>query len=448
MFAVIASVNLTQPSVGFPNPAEAMNAEGPGIGFVVALAVALAFALLVGLALVRRLLFVCRPNELLVVSGKRHRLPSGEVANFTVIQAGSHWRMPFLQSVARMDIRLVPIELAVTKVLSHGGIPLDVHAIANIKITSDTRFIYNAVERFLTLDPSAIYSTAKQTLEGALRDIISQLTPEQVNEDRIAFANRLLETTNEVFDKLGLHLDTLKIQRVEDEAQYLVNIARTQIANAVRDAENAENQANQEFQQEEAAARQAAELAQKQAAIGVVQKRNELRAVVGQLEGEAQAVEREATVAAEQARAEAEQELQAVRKELEVKRLQCEVVLPAEAQRRAAELLALGAAAQQREQGVASADAMRAMSEALAAAGPQAREMFVLSQLDRLVGEVAAKVKNVSVGEVQVIDGGDGRSLPAVAASYPAIVTTVFGTLRDLMGVDLQSMLASQQGAR
>ncbi|HXX67000.1 MAG TPA: SPFH domain-containing protein [Polyangiaceae bacterium] len=447
MVAVAGFVAFVQPT-GFASSTEPPDAEGQGLVLVAAVALGLAVALLVGFALLRRLLFVCRPNELLVVSGKNHRLPSGEIANYTVIQAGSHWRIPFLQSVARMDIRLVPIELSVTKVLSHGGIPLDVHAIANIKITSEPKFIYNAVERFLTLDPGAIYMTAKQTLEGALRDIISQLTPEQVNEDRIAFANRLLETTNEVFDKLGLHLDTLKIQRVEDEAQYLVNIARTQIANAVRDAENAENQANQEFQQEEAAARQAAELAQKQAAIGVAQKRNELRALVGQLEGEAQAVEREAKVAAEQARAEAEQELQAVRKELEIKRLQCEVVLPAEAQRKAGELLAQGAAAQQREQGVAAAEAMRAMSEALTTAGPQAREMFVLSQLDGLVGQVASRVKNVAIGEVQVVDGGDGRSLPAVAASYPAIVMTVFSTLRDLMGVDLQSMLASQGGER
>src|SRR6516162_9517243 len=155
------------------------------------------------------------------------------------------------QTVTRMDMRLIPIELQVTKVLSNGGIPLDVHAIANVKITSDPHFIHNAVERFLNLPPENIRLSAKQTLEGALRDVISQLTPEQVNEDRIEFANRLLETTSEVFDKLGLHLDTLKIQRVEDEAQYLVNIARTQIANAVRDAENAENQANQEFRQEE-----------------------------------------------------------------------------------------------------------------------------------------------------------------------------------------------------
>jgi flotillin len=409
-------------------------------------ALAVAFGLIVFLALLRRFLFVCRPNELLVVAGKKHTLPSGETANYTVIQAGSHWRVPFLQTVSRMDIRLMPTELAVTKVLSNGGIPLDVHAIANIKITSNPQSTYNAVERFLTLPPQAIHQTAKQTLEGALRDVISQLTPEQVNEDRIEFANRLLETTNDVFDKLGLHLDTLKIQRVEDEAKYLVNIARTQIANALRDAENAENQANQEFKQEEAAARQSAEVAQKQGEIGISQKRNELRALVGQLEGAAQAVEREAVVAAEQARAEAEQELQTLRQQLETKRLQCEVVLPAEAARRGSELLAQGAAALQREQGIAAAETTRAMSQALATAGPDAREMFVLSQLDTLVAQVAQKVKNVTVGEVHLIDAGDGRALPALAASFPAVVTSVFGTLKELTGVDVQAMLAPPAG--
>ncbi|MGD0526576.1 MAG: SPFH domain-containing protein [Polyangiaceae bacterium] len=417
--------------------------EGQQLVIVIGVALAVSVGLLVFLALLRRFLFVCRPNELLVIAGKKHTLPSGEAANYTVIQSGSHWRVPFLQTVSRMDLRLMPTELAVTKVLSNGGIPLDVHAIANIKVTSHPQYVYNAVERFLTLPPEAIHMTAKQTLEGALRDVISQLTPEQVNEDRIEFANRLLETTSEVFDKLGLHLDTLKIQRVEDEAKYLVNIARTQIANALRDAENAENQANQEFKQEEAAARQAAELAQKQADIGVSQKRNELRALVGQLEGAAQAVEREAVVAAEQARAEAEQELQTLRQQLETKRLQCEVVLPAEAARKGAELLAQGAAAQQREQGLATAETTRAMSQALATAGADAREMFVLSQLDTLVARVAQKTRGVTVAEVQVIDGGDGRALPALAASFPAVVGAVFGTLKELTGVDVQAMLAS-----
>ncbi|HEY6459842.1 MAG TPA: hypothetical protein VIY73_06810, partial [Polyangiaceae bacterium] len=133
---------------------------------------------------------------------------------------------------------------------------------------------------------------------------------------------------------------------------------------------------------------------------------------------------------------------QAVRQQLETKRLQCEVVLPAEASRKGAELLATGAAALQREQGLAAAEATKAMSQALAVAGSDAREMFVLSQLDTLVAQVGQKVRNVTVDHVELIDAGDGKALPALAASFPAIVGAVFHTLRELTGVDIESMLA------
>jgi flotillin len=421
--------------------------HGP-VALVIGGALVIAIVMAIAVRIFRAFLFVCRPNEMLIVSGKRTVLPSGEALNFQVLQAGRHWQVPFVQSVKRMDVRLIPIELAVMKMFSHGGIPLDVHAIANVKITSDPLHVHNAVERFLGKPIEDIRTTARQTLEGKLRDVLAQLTPEQVTEDRIEFANQLLESTTADFNRLGLHLDTLKVLRVEDEAKYLVNIGRTQIANAIRDAENAENQANQEVAQEEAAARQLAEVAQKQAEIGVAQKRNQLRALVGQLEGAAQSVEREAAVAAEQARAEAEQELQEVRKQLETRRLHAEVVLPAEAKRAAAELIAEGEAAPRRELGAANATVMQAMSEALTAAGAQAREMFVLSQLDTLVAQVAARVKTIQVGAVQVVDAGDGKAVPALAASYPATVATVMRTLGELTGVDVTEMLAERDPGR
>jgi flotillin len=408
-------------------------------------AIATGVGMMVLLTVARQFLFICKPHELLVVSGRKHDLPGGKSLNFTVIQAGRHWRLPFLQSVKRMDVRLIPIELQVVRCLSMGGIPLDVHAIANVKITSDPRFVYNAVERFLDLPLENIRTAAKQTLEGLLRGVIAQLTPEQVNQDRIEFANKVLELVGEAFDKMGLHLDTLKVLRVDDEAQYLVNIGRTQIANAIRDAENAESQASQEVTQEEAGARQQAEVASKDAEIGTATKRNELRALIGRLEGEAKSVEREAAAAADQARAEAEQELQEVRQQLETKRLYAEVVLPAEAQRRAAELLAEGQAAQRREIGLANAQILEMMASALQKGGPKVRELFVLSQLDTLVGQVAAKMENVDIGKVQLIDNGDGKALAALAASYPEAVLRVLGSLRELTGVDVASILSNTE---
>jgi flotillin len=76
--------------------------------------------------------------------------------------------------------------------------------------------------------------------------------------------------------------------------------------------------------------------------------------------------------------------------------------------------------------------------------------MFVLSQLDTLVAQVAEKAAGLQVREIHIIDSGDGKALPSVAASYPAIVTEVLRTLRDLTGVDIPSMLAqsAQEGGR
>ncbi len=442
--ALLGAVWLAQ--IGDSEPAPSQLLKSDTATAVVVMAAIFVVGLLVLVGLIRRYLYICRPNELLVVSGKKHRLPNGETANFTAILAGTHFRVPFLQMVDRMDLRIIPVELQLVKVLSNGGIPLDVHAIANVKISSDPRYVYNAVERFLNTPRESIWQTAKQTLEGSLRDVISQLTPEQVNQDRIEFANQLMQVSNQVFCKLGLQLDTLKIQRVEDEAKYLVNLGRAQIANALRDAANAESQAQQEISQEEAGARQLAEVADKDSEIGTAQRRNQLRQLLGQLEGNAQAIEREAVAAADQARNEAEQELQGLRKELEQRRLYAEVVLPAEAAQQASFLAAEGEAALHREQGAAAAEAMHVLAQALAAAGPQARELFVLSQLDQLVGQVATKVNKLSVREIQIVDNGDGRALPALAASYPAIVTEVLSTLKDLTGVDIGTMLAQPAG--
>jgi flotillin len=271
--------------------------------------------------------------------------------------------------------------------------------------------------------------------------VLAQLTPEQVNEDRLKFAETLAEHTHDDFNRLGLQLDTLKIQRVEDNGGYLQNLSRTQIAEKLRNAKNAENQANQEVAQEEASARQRAELARKSAEIQVTQKLNGLRTIKGQLEGEAQAEERKATADTEAARADAEGALQTVRTELNALKQYAEVVLPAEAARAAAEEISIGQAATRRELGAANAEVMRALTEALAAAGPHAREMFVLSQLDTLVAQVASRVKTLRVEEVHVVDGGDGRALPALMSSYPATVATVLGTLKDLTGMDLQAIL-------
>jgi flotillin len=396
------------------------------------------------LLVLRSFLFVCRPNEILVFSGRKHTLPDGTTSGYKILHGGRGLRTPFLESVSRMDMRLFAVEVSVHNAYSKGGIPLTVHAIANMKIASSDAAVRNAVERFLGTPVEQIALAAQQTLEGVLREVVSQLTPEEVNEDRLKFADQLVENARDDLEKLGLELDVLKVQHVSDEQKYLENLGRARIATVLRDAASAEAEANRAVSEAQAAARQRAETAQKRAETVVAQKRNHVRAELAKLEAEAKQVENEAEIAAETERAIAEQELQALRGELEKLRLQVDVILPAEAQRKADELRARGEAAPTVENGKAVAEALRAVAEQWAAAGDVAREVYLLQQLRPLVAAAAARVAGTEVANVSVVSGSEQEAFASVVAMYPAAVSRVLAETGSALGLDVAGLLGPE----
>jgi flotillin len=397
-----------------------------------------------------RFLRVCRPNEVLIFSGRRHTLPGGATVGYKVLQGGRGFRIPLLEQVARMDMRLIPVQVEVQNAYSKGGIPLAVHAIANIKINSDPRLIRNAIERVLSMSPKQIGSVAQQTLEGVLREVVAELTPEEVNEDRLKFADSLVKHAKDDLEKLGLELDVLKVQTVSDDQGYLNNLGRARIARMVRDAQNAENAANQAIIEAQATARQRAESAMKQGEAAVLTKRNELRAELARLESQAKSIENEAQVAAETARAEAEQELQRLRTELEKLRLECDVFLPAEAARLAAEADARGNAAPLIENGTATAKSLELVAAVWQDAGQDGRDLYVLQHLREFVEAAVARVERIKLGELTVVDGGDGASFTGAVASFPQAVSEVLAATGRAVGVDIPRLLARgrERGAR
>ncbi len=317
---------------------------GTFAGFVLGV---VAGAVVLGLisAITKSLLVVCRPNEAVVFSGRKRRLADGSDVGYRVLLGGRAFRVPILEKVDRMGLASIPIDLRVANAYSKGGIPLKVHAIANVKVSSDPTLVGNAIERFLGKNPQELARIAKETLEGHLRGVLANLTPEEVNEDRLKFATGLMDESGSDFRKLGLQLDTLKIQNVSDDSNYLASIGRARIALVHRDAGMAESLARSEAEQKEAEARRGGEVALQQAGTKIAKKENELKTLKSQLEAQARSVEETAIQAALQARAEAEQKLQAVRTELEKARLTAEQVLPAQAEEQAAAFRARGAAA-------------------------------------------------------------------------------------------------------
>ncbi|CAD5951496.1 Flotillin-2a [Planktothrix agardhii] len=405
-----------------------------------ALPVALSiFGIIIFLWFLNTFLQICKPNEILILSGRKRRNQDGQELGYRVIFGGRTMCIPILETVKTMDLRTMPVRVEVKNAYSKGGTPLNIQAIANVKISNDRKIVGNAIERFLERDRSEISRVAKETLEGNLRGVVGTLTPEQLNEDRLQFAESIAEDVSRDLSKLGLQLDTLKIQSVSDDVDYLNSIGRRQIALIVRDAEIAESNAMAEAEQTEADCRRQAEVAKTQAQTIVLQKGNELRKIKAELEQQARSEEERTTAAGEEARAKAEQLLQTVRAELERLRLESDEVLPADAQRQAKELRARGEAASLIENALAAATVTDLLNQVWKETGSDASELFNLQQIEMILREAAKVPNRVKLKNINVIDSGDGKSVAGVVNIYPEIFRQFLETVEHILGVKLSS---------
>jgi len=390
----------------------------------------------------KQFLFVGRPNELLIFSGREYTTPDGKTRGYRVIHGGFAWRIPLLEMVDRMELTTIPIELNVNNAYSKGGIPLALHAIAQVKVSSRADTYPNAIERFLGRDPDEIRQVAKETLEGHLRGIIAQMTPEEVNEDRLKFAQELVDEAHEDFNRLGLTLDTLKVQSVSDDVSYLDSIGRERLANVLSDAEIAESTAKADAEESQAGYIREGQVANERAETAIKQRENALRQRLADLEAQAKSEEERAEQGALAARARAEHALQDIRAKLEHLRLSADVVLPADAERKGAEMRARGEAAHIAADGQAMAEVLEMMREAWVDAGPDAKDIFLIQQLENVLSTVTERVKNMEIGEVTILDGGQGHALPHHIAAMPATVGAVLREFTETTGVDVTGILA------
>ncbi|MGW8268225.1 MAG: flotillin family protein [Longimicrobiales bacterium] len=416
---------------------------------LVAGAVALAFTLLVvvtvAILTIKSLIVIVPPNMAAVLTGRNRKLPTGETVGYRSVIGGRTLRVPIIETVQYTSLETFPIEISVTNAFSKGNIPLNIEAIANVKIASEPETVFNnAVERILGKTEEEIMSMAKDTLMGNLRGVLATLTPEAVNEDRLGFAAALAEDAGEDLAALGFHLDVLKIQNVSDERGYLEAIGRKKAAEAVRDAEIAEADAAAETRQRQATARQVAEVKEAEADITIAEAQNQLRVRKAELDREAQIVERTALVKAQEAEVEAQKTLEARRVEREQLRLQADVVAPANAEREAAKVRAEGEAAPILERGRASAEALRMLYEQVRQGGDNAFAVLLAEKLPQLLETSVSAVQGVDIDRVVVLDGGGGEG---VSNAVNQRVHGALGTMEAIssaVGVDIQDVL---QGA-
>ncbi len=395
---------------------------------------------------IRTLIVICLPTEMVVITGRRRPTSDGREIGYRILRGGRTLRIPLIERVSRLDLRTIPIEVAVRNAYSLGGIPLLVQGIANVKVSGRDPTAHNAVERLLDKPFPEVMQIAKDTLEGNLRGVLATLTPEEVNEDRLKFAQRLIEEADEDLKRLGLELDTLKIQNVTDDVNYLGSIGRQKTAEILTIARVAEAQRAAEAEQTEASSRQAAQVASLQADLRIAEENNRLRVRRAELEAEALAREAEASVAGEKARVIAEQTLQQERIALEARRLEADVLLPARAEQEAAESRARGVAATIAEDGKARLYVLEETIRLYQHAGSEAERIFILNLLPDLVQQITGAVGGMSIDKVTVIDSGNnGTGVANAAGQLPMAIIQLTKQIEAATGINILKRLETSE---
>ncbi len=351
---------------------------------------------------IKKLMYVATPNEALIFSGTTRKLPERRVG-YRFVRGGRSMRKPLVERVERLDLSMFTVMVNVERAFTKGGIPLTIQGVANIKLPGEEPMLANAVERFLGRSREEIYHVAKETLEGNLRGVLAKLTPEQVNEDKLQFAQLLLEEAEHDMTRMGLVLDTLKIQNVTDEVTYLSSIGRIRTASLNQKQAIAEASARADAAVQQSANWAGGEVAKVNADLAVAREETKKRIADAVGRREAMINEARGQVSAQVAQTKAEIERQKARALQEKRRLDADVVQPALAQMRAAVEAARGDAASTVERGRAEAASLKMLVEAYRAGGTGARDVLALQNLLPMLTRVSGAHHRLKIGKMTVL---------------------------------------------
>ncbi len=387
----------------------------------------------------KNLLLVSSPNEVLILSGGTHTAANREVG-YRSVRGGRAVRVPLLERVDRMDLSNIPVEIAVRGAYSRGGIPLNVQGVAHVKLPGEEPRLSNAVERFLGKTRNEIVEIARETLEGNVRGVLAQLTPEQVNQDKTAFADKLLEEAEHDMQRMGLVLDTLKIQNVTDDVNYLNSIGRIRGASVRMEASVVEARTQSEAAQQKAENWARSEKARIEADLAIAWRETERRQKDGLSRREAMIQESRGQVLAQIAQVKAEISRQKARALQVERQLQADVIQPHDAERRNLEEQARGDASRIIELGKAEAEALHRIVEEIRKAGPGALDLLALQQMMPLLPHIAGTRVPVKIGTLSILPSGDG--------SFAQKAIALNEQLRATTGVDLSEVMSRLGGGQ
>jgi regulator of protease activity HflC (stomatin/prohibitin superfamily) len=186
------------------------------------------------------------PNEALLISGSKKQ---AQATQFRIVTGHGSFVLPIKQKARILSLTLREAEIEEV-CLTNQGIPLNVRAVAVFKVGDDPVSIANAARRFLA-EQHRMEELVGRVFAGHLRSIIGALTVEQIIRERDRVAQEIKDASHAEMEKLGLVVDALQIQEIEDTTGYITNLAAPHAAAVASQARIAQARADQEAAQRE-----------------------------------------------------------------------------------------------------------------------------------------------------------------------------------------------------
>jgi flotillin len=346
------------------------------------------------------------PDQAMLVSGGRY---GQKGAPFKVVTGHGAFVLPFFRKVRYLTLAMCEAEVA-EQCVTRQGITLNVRAVIAFKVGNDTESIVNAGQRFLS-DQDQMSTLTGRIFAGHLRSIIGSMTVEEIVTERQKLATEVLDGSKAEMAKIGLTVDSLQIQSIDDmNSGYIDAMAAPHTAAIQRAAQVAQAQANQ-----------AAADAQQQSQRAQAEYQRQTMVVQAQYKAEVDKAQAEASQAGPLAQAQAQMSVLAAQTELahrngELRKSQlvAEVVKPAEAEAEKVRVLA-----------EAEAQRTRIMAAAAASNNRVALDRMLIEQLPMIVKEAAGGLAGANVS---VLNGADGLS--EIAAGLVAQGLTILESVK------------------
>jgi flotillin len=358
------------------------------------------------------------PDQAMLISGGRSRR-SG--APFKVVVGHGVFVAPFFRKTRFLTLSMCEAEVS-EQCVTKQGITLNVRAVIAFKVGNDDESIVNAGQRFLS-DQDQMSTLTGRIFAGHLRSIIGSMTVEEIVTERQKLATEVLDGSKAEMAKIGLTVDSLQIQSIDDmNSGYIDAMAAPHNAAIQRQAQIAQAQANQ------AAAEAQQESQRKQAEY-----QRQTMVVQAQYKAEVDKAQAEAAQAGPLAQAQAtmsvlsaQTDLAHRQAELRQRQLVGEVVKPAEAEAEKVRILA-------------EADAQRVRLQAAAAASNNrvALDRMLIEQLPMIVKEAAGGLAGANVS---VLNGADG--LGEIAAGLVSQGLTILESVKKGMSSPVNEQVA------